>query len=349
MVRVTLFSLTLEETHMRIHPGTHLAEGQFLDHYQLVRCLDQRYGIEVWHAQHISLQVPVVLKVLLPENRKYEEYKRDERLLQNEARFLSGLHHHYIIGYRDYIEGRNFCALVLEYAPYGSIVQRHGVGRKLPLFLVRLYVAQISRALYALHQREQIHRDVKPSNMLLLNKHHAVLADFELAIDNPARGYTRKHSTGGTVPYMAPEQYRGAPCAASDQYSLAVCAYEWLSGHQPFSGETEEMQARRVVRIPRSVRVERPELPTAIDQILWTALHPDPARRYPTVIDFARTFIEVTRRAHPPLLKRWPYYRSIAWQDAEQADEEPSTQPRLRETGEQQALPVPVLAPMRSA
>lgn len=333
---------------MRIYPGTHLTEGQSLERYQLVQRLDQRYGIEIWHAQHISLQVPVVLKVLFPENRNKEEYQRDERLLQNEARVLSGLHHQYIIGYRDYIEGRNFCALVLEYAPYGSIVQRHGVGRKLPLFLVRLYIAQISRALYSLHQQDQIHRDVKPSNMLLLNKHHAVLADFELAIDHPARGYMRKHYTGGTIPYMAPEQYRGAPCAASDQYSLAVCAYEWLTGHQPFAGETEEMQARRVVRIPRSVRIERPELPASIDQIMWTALHPNPTRRYPTVIDFARQFIETTRRAHPPLLKRWPYYRS-SWQGMSQEDEAPSTQPHLRETGEQQALREPVLVPMRSA
>ena len=334
---------------MRIYPDTHLAAGQFLGHYQLVQRLDKRRGIEIWHAQHIIVQIPVVLKVLFPANREDEEYRRDERFLQNEARVLSGLHHHYIIGYRDYIEGRNFCALVLEYAPYGSIVHRHGPGRKLPLLLVRLYVAQISRALYSLHQQNQIHRDVKPSNILLLNKHHAVLADFELAIDCPTSAYARKHWTGGTAPYMAPEQYRGAPCAASDQYSLAVCVYEWLTGHQPFSGETAEMQARRAARIPRSVRIERPELPIALDHIMWTALHPDPARRYASVIDFARAFIEATQSARPPLIKRWPYYRSIHRQGVMQADEPPSTRPLLRETDQQPVLCVPLWSPVHSA
>jgi serine/threonine protein kinase len=348
MARTKVAWSALKETHVKLYPESQLAEGQFFEHYQLIRRLDKRYGIEIWHAQHIILQVPVVLKVVLPDQREHKEYQRDVRLMQNEARVLSGLHHPYILNYRDYIDGRNFCALVLEYAPYGSIVQRHGRGRKLPLFLVRLYIAQVSRALHALHQQNQIHRDVKPSNILLLDRHHAVLADFELAIDNPVRGYVRKHYTGGTRPYMAPEQYRGAPCAASDQYSLAVCAYEWLTGHQPFVGETEEMQTRRAVRIPRSVRVERPELPTAIDQVMWTALHLNPTRRYPTVLDFARTFVEVTRRARPPLLKRWPYYRNSPSRDMSQEDESPSSRPRLRETGELSALRVPTLACLQS-
>ena len=333
---------------MGLYPGTHPGAGQFLAHYQLIQRLDKHYRTEVWYAQHIILQIPAVLKVVLPAKRDIEEYQRDKRLLQNEARVLSGLHHQYIIGYRDYIESRNFCALALEYAPYGSISQHHGPGRKLPLFLVRLYVAQMGRALSLMHRREQIHRDVKPSNILLLSKHHAVLADFELAINNPIRDYTRKRYIGGTAPYMAPEQHAGAPCAASDQYSLAVCAYEWLTGHQPFFGRTAEAQARRAAYIPRSVRIERPELPPIIDQILWTALQPDPARRYPSVIEFARTFVNATLRERPPLIKRWPYYRSARGQRASQMDEPYRARLGLPETGELPILHVPVLSPMQS-
>jgi serine/threonine protein kinase len=334
---------------MKLYPDTHLVADQFFKHYQLVQSLDQRPGTEIWQAQHILLQVPVVLKILFAENRPTEEYQREVHLLRNEARILSSQHHQYIIGYRDYIEGRNFCALILEYAPYGSVAHRYGFGRKLPLFLVRLYIAQISRALYSLHRNNQIHRDVKPGNFLLLNKHHVVLADFELAIDNLSHSYGRKHYTGGTLPYMAPEQYRGLPCAASDQYSLAVCAYEWLTGHRPFSGETEAMMDRYTRRVPRSVRLERPELPTAIDQIMWTALHPNPARRYPSVLDFARSFIETTRKAHPPLLKRWPYYRSVPWRGIRQPDDAPSTLPRLRERDAQPFSRLPLSTCVYSA
>lgn len=327
---------------MKTRPGPQPGASQFLAHYQFVQRLDKRRGIEIWRAQHIGIQTPVVLKIVSLANRPEQEYQRDVNLLQNEARVLSGIHHHYIIGYRDYLEGRNFRALVLEYAPYASIPQYHGSRRKLPLFPVRLYTAQIGRALAALHRQGQVHRDVKPSNMLLLHPHHAVLADFELAMDDPTRRYPHKHSTGGTIFYMAPEQYRGAPCAASDQYSLAICVYEWLTGHRPFSGETQEVPTRRAFSIPRSVRIERPELPLSIDRVLWTALHPDPARRYPTIMDFVNAFLAVTRAGHPPLSKRLPYYRRVPWRGMSQGNEPFSTLPRWPETGEQPVfLPQP--------
>lgn len=334
---------------MSINPGrylsdTHLAAGQSLGHYQLVQRLDKRRRIEVWYAQHISLHVPAALKILLLTSHAEDEYRREEQLLQNEARFLVNLHHPYIVGYRDYLVGRDYRALILEYARRGSIVQHHGSGRKLPLFLIHQYIKQIGCALFAMHQRGQIHRDVKPSNILLLSQHHAVLADFGLAINDPEIGYGRKRYTGGTAPYMAPEQYRGAPGVASDQYSLAICVYEWLTGHRPFSGETERMMHRREHLSPRSVRIERPELPIAVDKILRTALNPDAERRYPTVMDFVHNFVEATRSARPPLIRRLPYYRSQSFRSVTGYREEPSSSwPQLRETGEQAVVRLPAL------
>lgn len=335
---------------MKLIPGTHLDAGQSLGHYQLVQRLDQGHRAEVWLAQHVNLQVPVVLKILLQAGRSAEAYQRDGRFLQNEAQVLAGLHHHYIVGYRDYIEGRNFRALAMEYAPRGSVVHFHGAGRKLSLFLIRLYVSQIGRALHTLHRRGQIHRDVKPGNILLLNQHHALLADFGLAIDDPVGIYPQKRYTGGTAPYMAPEQYRGEPCAASDQYSLAISVYEWLTGHRPFSSGMTRDGHRRERAIPRSVRIERPELPIAVDKIIWTALHPDPAQRYPGILDFAREFVGVTRVARPPLMRRLPYYRGTHFRHIASFDDEITSAPvPLQETGEQCIVRAPLLSPAECA
>lgn len=327
---------------MEVSSGPHLQEGQSLGHHQLVQLLDQRRAVEVWRGQHIGLPIQVALKILPRTGESEEAYRRVEQRLRNEALMLAGLRHPHIISFRDYIQGRDFSALVIEYAPYGSVPYHHGSGRKLPLALVRLYTLQIGQALSALHQRGLIHRDVKPSNILLANPHHALLADFGMAMYTyaPTRLY------GGTPAYMAPEQYYGSPCMASDQYGLATSVYEWLTGHRPFSGKTEQMMRRRERFFPYSVCTFRPELPEAVDAILRRALDPNPALRYPTVMDFASAFAEITRTARPPLVKRLPYYRGSRFHEVIVQEEEPSfTRFRSRETDEQQAIRLPALLP----
>src|SRR6266852_2536501 len=110
-----------------------LAGGEAFGHYQLIERLDKSGGIEIWHAQHCCVQMQVVLKIALKGQRTFEEYDNDVRLLQNEAQVLSGLHHHFILSCRDYLVGRDYGALVLEYAPPGSLAQNHRPGHKLPL------------------------------------------------------------------------------------------------------------------------------------------------------------------------------------------------------------------------
>jgi serine/threonine protein kinase len=328
---------------MQASSGLRLQAGQALGHYQLVQPLDRRRAVEVWRGQHISLHTQVALKVLMHTGRSAEEYQRAERRLRNEALMLDGLRHQHIIGFRDYLEGRGYCVLVLEYASCSSVWYHHGSGRKLPLSLVRLYALQIGEALAELHRRQLIHCDVKPSNILLANPHHALLADFGLAMYT----YLPTRYVGGTPYYMAPEQYYGSPCAASDQYGLATSVYEWLTGHRPFSGETSRMMRRRERCIPRPVSTYRPELPTAVDRILRIALHPDPAQRYPSVLDFAREFARITRTARPPLVRRIPYYRGARFiEDVASLEEQwLSDRSRLPETGEQEAVRLPALLP----
>src|SRR5258708_38356981 len=150
-------------------------------------------------------------------------------------------------------------------------------------------------------------RDVKPSNFLFLNPRHALLADFGLALYASVLTAQQRPHQGGTPAYMAPEQQRGYPTPARYQYGLATRVYEWLTGHRPFSSKTGQRMSRREHLEPLPVRILRPELPAAVDEILRIALHPDPTRRYPGVLDFARDFVEVTRTSRPPLVRRMPY------------------------------------------
>ena len=327
---------------MEVRSDLRLRAGEAVGHHQLVQLLDRRRAVEVWRGQHISLHTQVALKILPRAGHSQEDYWHVERRLRNEALVLAGLHHQHIIGFRDYLERRDYRALVLEYAPCGSVPYHHGSGRKLPLSLVRLHTMQIGEALETIHRRQLIHCDVKPSNILLATPHHALLADFGVAMYT----YAPARYQGGTPYYMAPEQYYGAPCAASDQYGLATSVYEWLTGHRPFSGEPQRMMRRRERSIPRPVCIFRPELPDAVDRILRVALHPDPTQRYPSVLEFAREFARVTRTARPPLVRRIPYYRGAHFEDVVSLEEQwLADHSRLPETGEQEVVRLPILLP----
>ena len=319
--------------------NTPLQRGQLLGHYQLLRPLDRRSATEIWQGQHVNLGVSVALKILRRDSLDEEEREHYEERLQNEAEVLAGLHHQHIVGYRDFRESRGLWYIVMQYAPNGSVARYHPMGRKLPLSLIRLYTWQIGHALYSLHQRGLIHRDVKPDNILLLHPRHTLLADFGLAMRDPALGYDRKPHTGGTPTYMPPEQYRGYPCLASDQYSLATCVYEWLTGHRPFYGDTAHLMRRRERFDPLPVSRFRPELSAAVDEIMLTALHRDPARRYPTVLAFARDLVGVTRTVPPPLIRRASYYQGEYPLDStDQAGCLPSTLSCISETGMRRRL-----------
>lgn len=326
---------------MDVRSGLHLQAGDAIGHYQLIELLDRRRAVEVWRGQHIEQQTQVALKVLPLAERAAGDYLRVERRLHNEALILAGLRHRHIISFRGYLKWRDYRALVLDYAPCGSVLYHHGSGRKLPLSLVRLYALHIAQALDSMHRNQLIHCDVKPSNILLATSHHALLADFGVAMYT----YVPTRYQGGTPCYMAPEQYAGAPCPASDQYGLATSVYEWLTGHQPFSGEVRAMLRRRERTILRSVRIFRPELPDAVDRILRVALHPDPAQRYPGVLDFAREFAHVTRTVRPPLVRRIPYYRTRVVDVPALEEQWLSGRPRLPETEEREIVRLPWLRP----
>src|SRR5260370_2356465 len=119
----------------------------------------------------------------------------------------------------------------MEYAPRGSLRQRHPPGTPLQPETILPYIQQVASALQFAHSQHLIHRDVKPENMLLGPQDQVLLSDFGLAMLMPqtVENSTQKifDSFVGTTSYLAPEQLQGKPQPVSDQYALAIVVYEW--------------------------------------------------------------------------------------------------------------------------
>jgi len=165
-------------------------------------------------------------------------------------------------------------------------------------------IAQAASALDAAHARGLVHRDVKPTNMLLeisprtSQPDHLYLSDFGLAKpSSAASGLTATGQFFGTVDYVAPEQIQGDPLdGRTDQYALACTAFEMLSGSPPFQRENGmAVISAQLSEPPPSLSVRVPGLPAAADRVIARALAKSPADRYDRCLDFAEALLAACR------------------------------------------------------
>src|SRR5262249_17482747 len=133
-----------------------------------------------------------------------------------------------------------------------------------------------------------IHRDVKPANILVRADGTLMMSDFGLAKLLKENVVSSQQTQVGTPAYMAPEQYRGYPCFASDQYALAVAVYEWLCGVRPFRGPPIGLALQHMNIPPPRLRDCRPELSEAIERVIFKALAKNPEERFKRVEEFAQ-------------------------------------------------------------
>src|SRR5437667_3125840 len=126
----------------------------------------------------------------------------------------------------------------MEYAPQGTLRDRHPRGSVLPPLTVVSYVRPVAAALQYAHDSRVIHRDVKPENILVDDQQQLLLSDFGIAAMVHSTASMKTLESAGTPHYMAPEQFQGRPCPQSDQYALAIIVYEWLTGERPFQGDS---------------------------------------------------------------------------------------------------------------
>jgi serine/threonine protein kinase len=266
--------------------------GERWGNYQLVQFLGQGGFAEVYLGEHVRLGMRAAIKILhsrLTGN--------DIADFQREARTIAELAHPHIIRVLDFDVQQGVPFLVLEYAPNGSLRQKHPYRERVPLPQVLDYTQQIASALQYAHDRKLIHRDVKPENMLLNAAGQVVLTDFGIATLAHSTSSMRTQETTGTLAYMAPEQIQGKPRPASDQYALAVTVYQWLTGSLPFRGSSTELIAQHLAVMPAPMSEKAPDIPPEVDQVIRTALAKNPQERFGNVQAFANALSTACGRA----------------------------------------------------
>jgi YVTN family beta-propeller protein len=288
----------------------HTLEGTSVGIYE-VRARIGRGGMgEVYLARDTRLGRPVALKVL-PE-RFASDARFRERLLR-ESRLAASLDHPNVVPVYDageadgrlfiamrYVDGIDLKALLRDAAPLAP--ER-----------VMIIAGQLAEALDAAHQRGLVHRDVKPSNVLVDqqgNRDHAYLADFGLT-QTPAAAGPADGQLMGTVDYVAPEQIRGGVVdGRADQYALGCLLFECLTGSLPFRDRSEVAAIFAHLEEPAPVASERHRaLPPAVDAVLERAMAKEPEQRF----DSCRELVAATHDAlglappppPPPRRARW--------------------------------------------
>lgn len=265
--------------------------GQQLGNYTITQLLGQGGFADVYLGEHIYLKSQAAVKVL--QARLSGEDDMDSFL--KEAQTIARLFHPHIIRILDFGVAAETPYLVMDYAPKGTLRQKHARGMPVPLTTVVSYVKQIADALqYAHDELRLIHRDIKPENMLVGRRDEILLSDFGIALVAQSSRYQGTQDVIGTVAYMAPEQIQGKPGAASDQYSLAVVVYEWLTGDRPFHGSFTEMCTQHIFAPPPSLREKAPSLPHHIDLVVLQALAKDPQQRFENIQAFANALERVS-------------------------------------------------------
>jgi serine/threonine protein kinase len=264
--------------------------GQQLGNYRLVRLLGQGGFAEVYLGEHVYIGTQAAIKVLATQLAG-----QDIEQFRVEATTLAHLEHPHIVRVLEFgVEGST-PFLVMSYASGGTLRTRHPKGSRLSLPIVLSYVKQVASALQYAHEQKLIHRDVKPENMLLGRQQEVLLSDFGIALVAQTSRQQLTLPATGTVAYMAPEQIQGKPRPQSDQYSLGIIVYEWLSGTLPFTGSAFELFGQHLHVPPTPLREKIPSLPSAVEQVVMTALAKDPKERFATVQAFAHALEQASQ------------------------------------------------------
>jgi serine/threonine-protein kinase len=271
--------------------------GQIIGKYKILKTIGSGGFGTVYLADDTWINKKVALKVPHKQGVDFGELLR-------EARLLAALDHPNIVGIVTAEKQENVFFIVMDFVPgetLEDILSRDGA---LDVTLALDYTCQICNAVDHAHRQNVLHRDLRPSNILVSENGQLKVADFGTSrfLEIAAHGST----VIGSPPYMAPEQFRGEAVFASDIYSLGVTMYQMLTGVLPYDTPTpadlERLRRGELVSPPRQ---KNPKIPRAINDVVMRALAPEIHARYQRASDLmddvlaARSTVRPTPRPSP--------------------------------------------------
>jgi eukaryotic-like serine/threonine-protein kinase len=246
--------------------------GQILGKYKILSTIGSGGFGTVYLAEDTWIDKKVALKVPHKQSVDFGELLREPRL-------LASLNHPNIVTIMTAEKQENVFFIVMEFVPGETL--EHVIARDGALDLARAldYTCQISNAVDHAHKQGVLHRDLRPSNVLVSESGLLKVADFGTSrfLEIAAHGTT----VIGSPPYMAPEQFHGKAVFASDLYSLGVTMYQMLTGELPYGTPTPN-DLGRLTRgeLTTAPRLKNPKIPKSINDIVLKAMAPEIHQRY---------------------------------------------------------------------
>ena len=282
--------------------------GTLLDGvYVLQQPIGRGAAGQVWLAEDMLLHRRCAVKVVPPEliGGNNEAWRN---ALRREASAMAALRHPNIAGVYAFGRHKDLHYFIMEWVDGETLAteieRRRQTNQPIPIRRGLRIIAEACRGLAAVHKVGIVHRDVKPTNLMLSKDGRVVLIDFGLV--RMPDGAGPGGAPVGTPRYMAPELARPTERPApedmhlADLYSLGATAYELFTGSPPFPGEgAREVIQRHLSEPPEAPSKRRPDLPAVVDRLLLRALAKKPNERYSSAEDFRAAISAVAARLRP--------------------------------------------------
>jgi serine/threonine-protein kinase len=274
--------------------------GRTIGNYEVVGRLGEGGMGVVYRARQMPLGREVALKVLVAGVHAPEHLRGRFR---TEGTAVARLHHPHVVQIHDFGEHEGLLYYSMELIEGGSLQARLRQG-PLEFRAAAELVRTLAEALEFAHQKQVLHRDLKPGNVLLAANGTPKISDFGLAkLLDADIGQTHSSAVLGTPPYMAPEQADGRMAEvgpAADVYALGAILYAALTGHPPFQGENS-LRTLELVRTAEPLPPSRLRagVPRGLDDVCLKCLQKQPARRYPSARALADDLARWLRQERP--------------------------------------------------